>query len=162
MILRKQENVMIFFTAPRNFTLIRASEQILDVPRLLLLVLLAVRMTFWPRHIAVYTYTIVTRVACRSACNFDRRIHFCTCIRARRWRRWRASVCICQAQEQKRTVNRFYERGRADPPPLSYLVWTPYEPPANPRERVIYRKCNRRRGAIHHAWGRDWRAIFFF
>lgn len=45
---------MIFFTAPRNFTLVRASEQILDVPRLLLLVLLAVRMDFWPRHIAVY------------------------------------------------------------------------------------------------------------
>lgn len=47
---------MIFFTAPRNFTLVRASGQILDVPRLLLLVLLAVRMNFWTRHIAARIY----------------------------------------------------------------------------------------------------------
>lgn len=66
---------MIFFTAPRNFTLVRASEQILDVPRLLLLVLLAARMNFWPRHIAVY---IASSRVCRSVCNFDRRVHFCT------------------------------------------------------------------------------------
>lgn len=46
-------------------------------------------------------------------------------------------------------------RPRADPPPPPLCRATLYESPVNPRERVIYRKCNRR------DWSREvrsWRA----
>lgn len=143
MILRKQERNNLFYGATKFYARPREWANIGCTAIIITCFISRAYGFLAATHRRVYT--IVTRMVsshvCRLVCNFDRRVHFYARICARRWRRWRASVCICQAQEQKRTVNRFYERGRE---PIRPLCRASYEPPVNPRERVIYRKCNRR------------------